>query len=565
MAHAIWRGSLGTRIRIASGLILMIYLALHILNLAVVLISPAAYDAVQDARLWVIRSDVGTAVVGAAMAAHVVLSLGKVIVARTFRMPLAQWVQVLLGLAIPILLIDHLIYIRGAHEMLGVNTMFGYVTRLIWDTSDGWGQAALLLIAWVHGCIGLHMWLRLTDWWHRAMPWLIGVAVVLPVLALLGFVTFARAIDGLLSNPRGEEVAYAAWNWPDADGFAQLAAASDAATLVVWAVLGAAVAAFLARRIIAAIARPIRIHYVDGPSVRAPRGQTILETSQSSGVPHTALCGGRGRCTTCRVIIEEGLDDLPPPSEAEARSLAAVGAPPNARLACQVRPRTNVRVFRVFDRDGKRSRAHASQGKEAQLAVLFLDMRGFTARTDGQLPYDVVHLLNRFFDEIVPPINAAGGTVDKYMGDGLMAVFETATAKASARAALRAVEGIGAALAAFNARLAAEGSAPVAIGIGVHLGNVVLGEIGAAGQAPRTLIGDTVNIASRLESETKPRSAQALISVDTLHAAGVAVPDAALISLTLRGREAPLAALPLSDLSRMKDATLTSKITTAPA
>ncbi|GGX54115.1 adenylate/guanylate cyclase domain-containing protein [Tateyamaria omphalii] len=545
MAHAIWRGSLATRIRIFSGLILMLYLTLHILNLATILISPTAFDTFQSARLWVTRSGVGTVIIISAFLAHMFLSLGKVVAARTLRMPLSEWVQIALGLLIPIMLVDHLIYTRAAHEMLGVTTMFGYITRLLWDTTDGWAQAVLLVVAWSHGVIGLHMWLRLTSWWHQAIPWLIGIAVTLPTLALVGYVTFARTIDGLLSNPRAEEVAHAAWNWPEAEGFAALAAASNRMTLAVWAILGLATAAFLARRALAAIARPIRIHYVDGPSVRAPRGQTILETSRSSGVTHTALCGGRGRCTTCRVIVEEGLEDLPPPSEAEQRSLIAVNAPPNARLACQVRPTSSVRVFRVFDRDGKRGRAHASQGKEAQLAVLFLDMRGFTARTDGQLPYDVVHLLNRFFDEIVPPINAAGGTVDKYMGDGLMAVFESATAEISARSAIQAIEGIGKALADFNQRLDSEGSAPVAIGIGVHLGNVVLGEIGAAGHAPRTLIGDTVNIASRLESETKVRGAQVLVSMDTLHAAGLDAAADIVVSLSLRGREAPLEAVPL--------------------
>ncbi|WP_299043351.1 adenylate/guanylate cyclase domain-containing protein [uncultured Tateyamaria sp.] len=547
MAQAIWRGSWATRVRIISGLILMLYLTLHIMNIAAILISPTAFDLFQAARLWVTRSDVGTVIVVGAMLSHMILSLGKVVVSRTLRMPLTDWVQLVLGLLIPLMLVDHLVFTRAAHEMLGVNTMLGYVTRLIWDTTDGWGQAALLIIAWVHGCIGMHMWLRLTDWWQRWVPWLIGVAVTLPILALVGYVTFARTIDGLLSNPQGEQVAHAAWNWPDADGFAALTTAATNMTYAVWAVLGLAIAAFLVRRIYAAIARPIRIHYVDGPSVRAPRGQTILQTSRISGVPHTALCGGRGRCTTCRVIVEDGLDDLPAPSEAEARSLAAVGAPPNARLACQVRPGQSVRVFRVFDRDGKQSRAHASQGKEAQLAVLFLDMRGFTARTDGQLPYDVVHLLNRFFDEIVPPINAAGGTVDKYMGDGLMAVFEQNSAKASAKAAIDAVQGVGTALRGFNYKLAGEGSAPVAIGIGVHLGNVVLGEIGAAGQAPRTLIGDTVNIASRLESETKTLGAQALISIDVINAAGMTAPHSARISLNLRGRDAPLGAVALED------------------
>ena len=181
------------------------------------------------------------------------------------------------------------------------------------------------------------------------------------------------------------------------------------------------------------------------------------------------------------------------------------------------------------------------------MAVLFLDMRGFTARTDGQLPYDVVHLLNRFFDQIVPPINAAGGTVDKYMGDGLMAVFERDTAEQSAKSAIEAVQGIGKALHAFNARLESEDSAPVAIGVGLHLGNVVLGEIGAAGQAPRTLIGDTVNIASRLESETKAHGVQALISLDLARAAGLEAAQRAIVSLSLRGREAPLEAVVLDD------------------
>ena len=258
------------------------------------------------------------------------------------------------------------------------------------------------------------------------------------------------------------------------------------------------------------------------------------------------------------------MDDLPPPSEAEARTLAAVGAPPNARLACQMRPTAPISVFRVFAPDGKRSRAHASQGKEAQLAVLFLDMRGFTARTDGQLPYDVVFLLNRFFDQIVPPINKAGGTVDKYMGDGLMAVFETDTPAASAQAAIQAVEGIGHALQRFNKTLESEGGAPVAIGIGVHLGNVVLGEIGAAGQAPRTLIGDTVNTASRLEGGTKDLGVQALISEDTLAAAGHAVATDDMVPLSLRGREHPLPALAIKEANQLQ--TILRKLgQTAPA
>jgi len=102
-------------------------------------------------------------------------------------------------------------------------------------------------------------------------------------------------------------------------------------------------------------------------------------------------------------------------------------------------------------------------------------------------------------------------------------------------------------LARFNQTLHSEGGAPVAIGIGVHLGTVVLGEIGAAGAAPRTLIGDTVNAASRLEGGTKELGVQALISIDVLDAAGATVSPDALVPMVLRGRDTALSALPVPD------------------
>ena len=308
----LWRGSWATRIRIGSGLILMTYVAAHLMNLAAVLISPGVHDAVQAARLWVVRSDPGTLIIGAALLAHMVLSLGKVALARTLRMPLRDAVQIGLGLIIPLILVSHVVYTRGAHEALGVNTMLGYISALIWTTWDGWMQALLVVITWVHGSIGLHMWLRATRWWRAALPWLIGIAVLIPTLAILGFVVSARVMDGLLQDPRAAQLARAAWNWPGSEGFTLLAQIDRQATWAVWAVLGTALLVFALRRIAAALSKPIRIDYIDGPSVRAPRGQTLLETSRANGVAHTALCGGRGRCTTCRVIVEDGLEDLPP-------------------------------------------------------------------------------------------------------------------------------------------------------------------------------------------------------------------------------------------------------------
>ena len=213
------------------------------------------------------------------------------------------------------------------------------------------------------------------------------------------------------------------------------------------------------------------------------------------------------------------------------------------RLACQIRPEAPLTVTRMFRPDGRKTRAHASQGSEQQLAVLFLDMRGFTARTAGQLPYDVVFLLNRFFDAIVPAVTRAGGTVDKYLGDGLLALFEAATPARSAEAALDAAAAIGTALQDFNARLAADGEPQIRIGIGIHLGQLVLGEIGSAGHAPRTIIGGSVNTASRLEAKTKDLGIELLVSARVLEAAGYPLHRFALQEFQLRGVSRPLAAL----------------------
>lgn len=549
MASVLWRGSWATRVRIISGLVLMLYVTLHLLNVGAVLISPGFANAFQDVRLAVTRSAPGEAVMAVALFSHLFLSLYKIAMRRSLKMSLVDGVQIAFGITIPLILSSHIIYTHIAYQAIGVDTRLGYITALIWDTTDGWLQVVLMAVTWIHGSIGVHMWLRMTSWWSRILPWTIGVAVLVPTLALLGFVTSGRAIQEVLEDQETRAMAFEAWGFPDQQGFDFLRDVDTRVDGIMWIMLALLVAFILLRWLIASIRKPVRITYVNGPTVRAARGPTLLETSQMAGIDHTALCGGRGRCTTCRVIVEDGLDDLPPPSAAEKRALNAVAAPPNARLACQVRPQGPTTVFRVFREDGKRGRAHASQGKEARLAVLFLDMRGFTARTDGQLPYDVVFLLNRFFDQIVPPILAAHGTVDKYMGDGLMAVFETKDDVSSARAGLKAVEGIGAALRTFNDTLVREGSQPISIGIGLHLGTVVLGEIGAAGQAPRTLIGDAVNIASRLEGETKARGVQALVSIDVLEAAGVETANESLVSLTLRGREAPLQSLAMPNAS----------------
>ena len=547
--NQLWRGSLATRLRIASGLVLFTYALTHFLNIGLGLLSPDLMDRAQDWRQLVTRSLPGSFLLYGAFLIHMTLALTKLARRGTLRMPFWEAAQIVLGIVIPILLVAHLIHTRTAHEIHGVNDEMGYIMLLIHDTWDGWKQSLLLLIVWVHGCVGLHFWLRGEAWWRNALPALAGAATLVPAFALAGFLVEGRRINGLFGDPDQRTVLVDRFNFPDRETFGELIELTELTRWIFLGILGLVALAY-AIRYVQTRRHSVRIRYANAGEITAPKGLTLLEMSRMRGIEHASLCGGRGRCTTCRVLVLDGADRLHPPSEAEARSLAAVGAEDNTRLACQIRPTEPITIFRVFQPDGRRkNRSHASEGEEKELALLFLDMRGFTARTTGQLPYDVVFLLNRFFDAIVPAIRAQGGTVDKYLGDGFLAVFETDDAESSARAALLAIEGIAQALARFNQTLATEGQSPVAIGIGAHLGDVVLGEIGAAGAAPRTLIGDTVNTASRIEGVTKEHRVQALVSAPLLTAAGHRLPDSAFIALTLRGVSDPLDAWPVREAS----------------
>ena len=544
LENALWRGGWVSRLRIASGLVLFTFAFFHFINIGLGLFDTDLMHGMQDGRIAVIRNGLISLLLYLSLLVHAGLSLYSIAQRRTLRMPFGVALQIILGLLIPIQLISHLVQTRYAHEFFDVNDEMGYIIIQMWPGTTIWVQSVLLLLVWVHGCIGLHMWLRLTQWWRKLTPYLIGVAVFVPCFALAGVLTEGRRIWADFADPFLREQYIEYYNWPSPEEMQALFTVRDNGQSVFWAALAMTGLIYVGRKLWRR-RHSVRVRYVNGPEVVSEKGMTLLEMSQANGIPHTALCGGKGRCTTCRVIIEDGADQLPEPGEIEARSLAAVSAPAGTRLACQIRPTAPITAFRMFRPDGARHRAHASQGQERQLAVLFLDMRGFTSRTTGQLPYDIVFLLNRFFDAIVPAITAEGGVVDKYMGDGLLAVFETADAQSSARSGLKAAADVSLALQQFNHQLESESSPRIRIGMGLHLGDLVLGEIGAAGHSARTIIGDTVNVASRLESETKALGVELLVSQELLLAAGYQGDMHDVRSFELRGVTDLIPALPV--------------------
>ncbi|MCX7632924.1 MAG: adenylate/guanylate cyclase domain-containing protein [Turneriella sp.] len=247
--------------------------------------------------------------------------------------------------------------------------------------------------------------------------------------------------------------------------------------------------------------------------------KTLLELALESGIPHVHECGGNGRCSTCRVLVVDGLDNLDSPTPAESAVAKAKGFPPDIRLACQARVRGNVRVRRlVIDQDDIEtaySEKGANRGEERKMAILFSDIRGFTGFAERNLPYDVVHVLNRYFKKTGDVVLANKGYIDKYIGDGLMCLFglgerdPVAICTSAVNTALAMQREIQQLNEYLRQQFFGE---EFRIGIGIHFGDVIIGEIGHPSKHQITAIGDNVNIASRVEAATKTTNASILVS-----------------------------------------------------
>jgi adenylate cyclase len=189
-----------------------------------------------------------------------------------------------------------------------------------------------------------------------------------------------------------------------------------------------------------------------------------------------------------------------------------------------------------------RSRVDFVQGSEREIAILFADIRGFTALAEGRLPYDVVFVLNRYFSAMGRAIESAGGRVDKFIGDGVMALFGIeSSAQTGCREALAAARLMSQRLDELNLSLQAELDRPLRIGIGIHCGPVIVGEMGYGNAAAITAIGDAVNTASRLETLTKDYDCELVVSDETVARAGLDFSEFPRHEIEIRGKREMLA------------------------
>ncbi|MDW6021797.1 adenylate/guanylate cyclase domain-containing protein [Mesorhizobium sp. BAC0120] len=529
--------------RLGSGLVLMAFVVLHLGNHALNLISLETAESARRLFVMIWRSPLGTILLYGSALIHVTLTLYALYRRRTLAMPLREWAQLVLGLAIPLLIAEHVVGTRIMHSMFGVQDSYEYVVRSLWVAAPAGGvkQAVALVVIWAHGCLGLYFWLRYRNWYARAAPWLLILAVLLPVLALLGFAHAGQTVAAMQPSPMRLEASVAA----------QLAATKEEIDRAIYLAFAIVVATVLGARLLRdQIERRnlVEIRYGDGVTVRVPRGYSVLDASRLGGIHHYSVCGGRGRCSTCRVRVVEGLSEQPKPTPVEAATLGRIHAESDVRLACQLRPVGSLTVAPLLrpqpQQEMPAETAVAEPGHEKVVAVMFCDMRHFTEFADQRLPFDVVFLLNRYFGIIGSAVEKAGGRLDKFIGDGAMVLFGLETPPGEAcRQAITAATNIIEGVNRLSDDLAAELRTSIKVAIGIHVGQTIVGTIGYGATMGVTAIGDAVNIGSRLEAAAKELDADIVISEAAAKLSGFDFSRFQSREIEIRGRARPLRVL----------------------
>jgi adenylate cyclase len=547
-AKELLRGVSARQVRLVCGLVLFTYVTSHFLNHALGNISVEAMESgVYYHTLFWQFLPVAIALYTAALT-HAGLGIWALYQRREFRWRAIEPLQLVLGLSIPLLVMFHVIGVRLGQTLFDHKKLYPQELYAFWvGRPDRAVQIAIVLVvAWVHGCIGLHFWLRLKNFYRRAAPFLLAAAVLIPTLALLGFYQGGRQVIAESRDAEWRTVNLSEQKMGTPAEQERLERIVDYSLRFY---LGLLVAVLLARGLRELHERRggmINLSYGNGRTVRVPKGLSVLEASLRHNVPHASVCGGRARCSTCRIRVIGDHSTLPEPSQRESFVLNRVGNhDPSIRLACQLRPTGDLSFFQLFTPSTTSANTHASQpariGEERYLVSLFVDMRGSTQLAEKRLPFDTVFIVNRFLAAVSQAVIACGGQPNQFVGDGMLALFGLAsTAEEACRGALRAAGMIATNVTELNEFLSNDLREPIRFGIGIHGGEVIVGDIGYRDHMVFTALGDAVNVAARLQDMTKTLGCEVIVSEEVCASAQVAADDPARREVTIRGRDEPM-------------------------
>lgn len=541
-------GSPVRRLRLLSGTILLVYITTHLVDLSLCNASWHAAEAMLVVQKHVWQGPVGTALLYGALLTHAGLGLLALYERRHFRWTGPEMAQLGLGLAFPALLANHLAVTRIALTAYGLDKTYSSELATLWVLRPELGllQVGVLLCAWVHGCLGLFFLFRLRRWFEAWKPLLLVVAVLVPVLALLGFAQGGREIARLMAAPGFARAHLSVATVGTPAQRAGLGRAREWLLIGYGSLILATLLARGSRRIREARAGLVTVRYDDGRAVRVPPGVTVLEASRLGGIGHASVCGGKGRCSTCRVLVRDAAGPLDPPAPHETALLAAIGLDPaQVRLACQLRCTANLHVsplvsLHLADDFVIGHRAGGS-GTERFVVAMFVDLRGSVALTARHAPFDSVFLLGRFIAATCDAVGEGGGRAVQFLGDGVLALFGLDRPPDEAcRQALAVVAALPHALAPVAALFREQMDQAFDYGLGLHCGQAIVGEVGFGRGVAFTAMGETVNLAHRLQDLARDFATTAVVSEAVFVTAGLSGAPYPATAATVRGLRRPV-------------------------
>ena len=246
--------------------------------------------------------------------------------------------------------------------------------------------------------------------------------------------------------------------------------------------------------------------------------ESILTAALRNGINHLHACGGSARCSTCRIQVVSGLENCNPRNELELKLADTHNFSDDVRLACQTTITGNVDIRRLLVdiEDLKFSTLNHKKlgpiGSHRKVAILFADIQGFTPMSERMQSYDVMYVLNKYFDFAGKIINANGGEINNYIGDAFLAVFGLDDAGDEVFRAIKSGLEIQDNLITFAKTIEVNFNEEFKVRIGIHYGDAIIGMLGSRGTERLSVIGDTVNMAARVEAANKESDTFMLVS-----------------------------------------------------
>ena len=287
--------------RMFSGLVIFLYVTVHLVNHSTGLISLEAMEGLRQRVSAFNRHIIVTVILYAALLVHALLGFQHLLTRRSFKMSAKDWMQLVTSFILPLALLPHMLASSYAPRFKDAQANYKLVLDGTLEDGGIYFMGLFVIFVWVHGIIGITSMVKFHPVYQKYKNAFLVISWLLPILAVLGAFTASKELaTGIENNKISMAQVYAASNIGK-DLEAELMQTSDMLMLnYLYVLLALTLFVFVVHQLRKAF-RKIKITYPNGKEVRVTKGTSILEASREHRIGHVSMCGGRGRCSTCRV------------------------------------------------------------------------------------------------------------------------------------------------------------------------------------------------------------------------------------------------------------------------